>query len=105
MAPDPDMIDHLKIAIAAAAGGFVRLLFRPGKTWGQTLWVIIACISCGYYSTPAVMHWFALPPNFVGAVGAAAGFIGLSVAEGVLRAVDGVDVQAMAARVIRRIWP
>lgn len=105
MAPDPDLLDHFKIAFAAAAGGLVRLLFRPGKSWGQTLWVMAACITCGYYSTPIAMHWLALPAHFVGAVGAAAGFIGLSVAEGVLRAVDGVDVQALAARFFRRWVP
>ncbi len=103
---DPALIsDEIKIALAAAAGGCVRLLFRPGKTIGQTIWVMLACMTCGFYATPPTMAWLHLPPEFVGAVGAATGFVGLSVAEAVLQTVDSVDIKALLDRILRRWLP
>jgi len=99
---DPGITDEIKIALAAAAGGLVRLLFRPGKTVAQTAWVLLACMTCGFYATPPLMAIFHLPPEFVGAVGAACGFVGLSVAEAALQLVDSVDIRALAERVLRR---
>lgn len=102
---DPSVADELKIAIAAALGGLVRLLFRPGKSWGQTAWVLLACMTCGYYATHPVMALLHLPAEFVGAVGAATGFVGLSVAEAALAAVDAIDLKAAIERVVRRWFP
>ncbi len=45
--------------------------------------------------TPVVAYWWELDPNYYGAMGAAIGFIGLSIAEAFLRAGDRLDVKEL----------
>lgn len=65
----------------------------------------MACMTCGYYATHLIMMALTLPADFIGAAGAAAGFVGLSLAEAALGAVDSIDVRALFARVIKRWLP
>lgn len=93
---DPQALAHAKLAIAALCGGIVRLFLRPATSFLRTGWALFACVTCGFYGTPAMMHYLQLTPDsdFIGAMGAALGFIGLSVAERILRAADGLDLKS-----------
>ena len=96
---DPSWLVHAKLAFAAMCGGVVRLLFRPAASLVKTLWLLFGCITCGFYATPVVIKWFGVvDPEYVGAMGALIGFIGLSFAEGALRAADKFDVGAWFER-------
>lgn len=88
------IVAHAKIAFAALCGGLVRLLFRPAASLTKTFLMLFGCVSCGYWGTPAAMQWFAFDEAYAGAVGALLGFIGLSLAEGLLKAVDGFEFKA-----------
>lgn len=90
---DPNWAVHAKLAFAAFCGGMTRLLFRPAASFVKTIWLLFGCMTCGYYGTPVVMHWWALDQSYVGAVGASVGFIGLSVAEAALRSADKLDLR------------
>jgi hypothetical protein len=90
---DPSWAVHAKLAFAAFCGGMTRLLFRPAATFLKTVWLLFGCMTCGYYGTPLVMHWWTLDSSYVGAVGASIGFIGLSVAEAALRSADKLDLR------------
>jgi hypothetical protein len=89
---------HVKLAVASLCGGVLRLLFRPAK--GQTMreallksaWLLFGCVTCGYYFTPVVMNWWRFDESYSGAVGALIGFVGLSIAEGILKGVDGFNI-------------
>lgn len=89
---DPAWMVHIKIAVAAACGGVVRLLFKPATSFVKTVWLLFGCVTCGFYGTPALVKWWAIDVEYVGAVGALLGFIGLSFAEGALRAADELNV-------------
>lgn len=98
---DPATAANLKIAGAALAGGMVRMFLRPTRTLLQTAMLLASCITCGTFGTTPVMRWFDMPDEYVGSVGALLGFIGLSFAEGVLRAVDAFDFRAVLNSLIR----
>lgn len=99
---DPYWMDQAKIAFAALCGGMVRLLFRPSSSIAKSAWLLFACVTCGYYGTPPLMHYMAAPVEFAGAIGAAIGFAGLSIAEGMLKAIDGFDFRQLLARFIAK---
>lgn len=90
---DPSWLVHVKLAFAAFCGGMTRLLFRPAATFLKTIWLLFGCVTCGYYGTPVVMRWWELDGAYAGALGAAIGFIGLSIAEGALGAADKLDLK------------
>jgi hypothetical protein len=54
----------------------------------KTIWLLFGCVTCGFYGTPVLMRWWGLDTDYAGAVGAVLGFVGLSFAEGGLRAAD-----------------
>lgn len=95
---DPWWLVHAKLAFAALCGGFVRLLFRPATSFLKTAWLLFGCVTCGYFGTPAAMHWWEIEPDFSGAVGALIGFVGLSFAEGMLKMIDNFDVKEWLIR-------
>lgn len=96
---DPVWLAHAKIIIAAACGGMVRLLYKPAESIIKSIWLLFGCITCGFYSTPILISRFDLNAvDYAGAIGAATGFIGLSVAGGVLKAVDAFDFRALMQR-------
>lgn len=99
---DAAWVVHAKLAFAAFCGGMTRLLFRPAASFLKTLWLLFGCVTCGYYGTPVVLHWWGVDTNYAGAVGASIGFIGLSLAEAALRAADRVDLREWLAGIIAR---
>lgn len=82
---DPAVAHNAKIAIGAAGGGLVRVFLRPARTLGQTILLLISCIACGFYGARPLIDLWHLPVDYAGAVGALAGFIGLSFAEALLK--------------------
>lgn len=76
-----------------------RLLFRPATSFLKTIWLLFGCVTCGYYGTPVISYWWSLDAQYTGALGAAIGFVGLSIAEAFLRAADKFD-----ARELLRAW-
>jgi hypothetical protein len=99
---DPAWLEHAKLAFAAFCGGVLRLLFRPAQSFLKSIWLLFGCVTCGFYGTPAIMRWWEMDQAFVGAIGALLGFLGLSIAEGLLKAVDGADFKAWVARWVRK---
>jgi len=90
---DPTLLANAKIAFAALCGGIVRLLFRPAESIFQTIWLLFACVTCGFYGTPAVVKWLAIvEPDYIGAIGALVGLVGISFARGALIAADKFDL-------------
>lgn len=89
---------HLKLAFASFWGGVLRLFLRPveGESFfhavAKSMWMLFGCVTCGYYFTPVIMGWWGVGGNYTGAVGALLGFVGLSIAEGILAGVDGINV-------------
>lgn len=88
---DPSIAANAKIAVGAAAGGIVRSFLRPARSLTHTVLLLFSCVTCGFYGTQPLIDWFSLPVDYAGAVGAALGFLGLSIAEGLLRAFDRFD--------------
>ena len=99
---DPAWLVHAKLAFAAFCGGMTRLLFRPAASFLKTIWLLFGCVTCGYYGTPVVMRWWELDDAYAGALGAAIGFIGLSLAEAALRAADKLDVKDFLRSILLR---
>jgi len=96
---DPAWIVHAKIAFAAMCGGIVRLLFKPAANFVKTIWLLFGCVTCGFYGTPVMVKWLGIDGvEYIGAVAAALGFLGLSFAEAALRAADKFDVSAWVSR-------
>ena len=95
---DPAWIVHAKLAFASLCGGIVRLIFRPAANLLKTIWLLFGCVTCGFYGTPVLANWLSAGIEYVGAIGALLGFIGLSFAEGALRAADRFDVAGWIAR-------
>lgn len=98
---DPTTLASVKIALSAGAGGLVRMFLRPARSLAQTAMLLVSCVTCGFFGTDPLVDWLHLPSNYAGAVGALLGFIGLSIAEGVLRAVDALDFRAILAGIIK----
>ena len=95
-----ELVPHAKVALASALGGMVRLFLRPTRGILPTLTLLASCVTCGYFGQPAFSYAFSLPERFDGAVGALIGLIGVSLAEGVLKAVDRFDFKALLLRLI-----
>lgn len=92
------VLAHLKLAVAALCGGIVRLLFRPAASLAKAAWLLFGCVTCGFYGTPPVVAFWKLPETFAGAIGALLGLVGLTFAERILKAVDGLDLGAILLR-------
>lgn len=99
---DVAWLAHAKLAFAAFCGGMTRLLFRPAASFLKTIWLLFGCVTCGYYGTPVVMHWWGLDEAYAGALGAAIGFIGLSLAEAALRGADKMDLKDFLRSILLR---
>jgi len=84
MAIDPELLATLKLLGAAACGGVVRMFLRPAKTLTSSALLLISCIIVGGYGTHPALWWLGLGEEFAGAMGAALGFIGLSIAQAAL---------------------
>lgn len=95
---DPGLVANAKIAVAALFGGLIRLFFRPTETVLKTVWLLVGCVTCGFYGTPALLKWWEIDPEYSGAIGAALGLVGLSFAQGALKAADKIDVIGWMAR-------
>jgi len=95
---DPAVVANAKVAVAAAAGGVVRICLRPARSLAQTILLLFSCITCGFYATRPVIDWWQLPTDYAGAVGALTGFLGLSIAEAVLK----LDFRVLITRVLGR---
>jgi hypothetical protein len=94
---DPQTTASIKIALSAGAGGMVRMFLRPARSLAQTVLLLVSCITCGFFGTQPVIALWGLPVSYAGAVGALLGFIGLSIAEGALKALDAFDFRALLA--------
>jgi len=99
---DPAWMAHAKLAFASFCGGVMRLFFRPASSFVKTIWLLFCCVTCGYYGTPAAMHWLEFDPEMSGAVGALLGFLGLSIAEGLLKAVEGIDLKSWVLQILSK---
>ncbi|AJP72260.1 hypothetical protein [Sphingomonas hengshuiensis] len=99
---DPAMVAQARIALAALCGGITRLLFRPAESLRKSAWLLFGCVTCGFYGTPPLLAWWALPQDSAGAIGALLGFVGLSFAEGLLRAADKMDLTAWLTSWLRK---
>ena len=98
---DPVWMVHAKLAFASLCGGIVRLLFRPAENLGKTIWLLFGCVTCGFYATPIIVNWLGVTgPEWVGALGAVIGLIGLSFANGVLSSADRFDLSSWLGRKI-----
>lgn len=91
---DPGLVANAKIAIASMFGGITRLLFKPAESIVKTAWLLLGCVTCGFYGTPAIMKWWEIDPEYAGAIGAALGLVGLSFAQGAIKAADKFDLTA-----------
>ncbi len=89
---DPDMVENAKVAFAALCGGITRLLFKPAESIRKTIWLLFGCVTCGFYGTLPVLRLLGLDTDYSGAIGAALGLVGLSLAQGALTAADKFDV-------------
>lgn len=94
---DPSWMDHLKLGVAAFAGGMARLYIKPATSLLRSVWQLFGCITCGYYGTPVILGWWEIDAAYAGAVGASIGFIGLSIAEATLLAADKMDFKEWVA--------
>ena len=95
---DPEIWSALKVAAAALCGGIVRMFLRPAKSLTQTVLLLISCVIVGGFATAPALAWFSLGPEWAGAMGAALGFSGLSVAQAVLRGLDRLDLSDLFNR-------
>lgn len=98
MGLDPDLVENAKIAFAALCGGMTRLLFKPAENIIKTVWLLLGCVTCGFYGTPAIMKWWDMDLEYAGAIGAALGLVGLSFAQGAIMAADKFDIAAWINR-------
>jgi len=88
------MVPHAKVAAAAFFGGVVRMFLRPAKNLMQTALLLVSCVTCGYFGQPVTSYLLGLPERFDGAIGALIGLIGVSLAQGALKAADRFDFHA-----------
>ncbi|MXP24802.1 hypothetical protein GRI39_01915 [Altererythrobacter indicus] len=99
---DPAWLVHAKLAGASLCGGMVRLLLRPASSFLKSLWLLFACVTCGFYGTFPAMAWLGVDVEYVGAVGALLGLLGISFAEGMLKAVDSFNFRAWLERLLAK---
>lgn len=83
---------HAKVAAAAFFGGVVRMFLRPARSLTQTALLLTSCVTCGYFGQPVASYFLGLPERFDGAVGALIGLVGVSLAQGLLKAADKADL-------------
>ena len=95
---DPEFLAATKVAGAALCGGIVRMFLRPARDLRQTVLLLLCCIICGGFATPIVMDVWQLPDHWAGAMGAALGFVGLSVAQAVLKGLDHLNLGSFFQR-------
>lgn len=89
---DPSIAAQAKVSAAALMGGVVRMFLHPAKGLMQAAMLLLSCVIVGGFATPVVMDLWDVPADYAGAMGAALGFAGLSVAQAVLRGLDSLDL-------------
>lgn len=100
MEVDPGVVANAKIAVASLFGGIMRLSLKPAETILKTVWLLMGCVTCGVYGAPVIVKWWDIPPDpeYVAGFGAALGLVGLSFAQGALKAADKFDLSAWFQR-------
>ncbi|QIG80001.1 hypothetical protein [Stakelama tenebrarum] len=98
----PAWFANAKIAVAGACGAVVLLYFRPETSFVRTMWLVFCGAVCAFYFTPfAIKVLMAMPwisrffvgdANDAGLVGMLIGFLGMTIAKSVLRAVESFDL-------------
>lgn len=74
------------------------MFLRPARSLTQTALLLTSCVTCGYFGQPVASYLLGLPERFDGAMGALIGLIGVSLAEGALKAADKADIAAWFTR-------
>ncbi len=87
-----EIVAAAKVAGAALCGGIVRMFLRPAKSLTQTALLLLSCVIVGGFGAAPALAWFNLSSEWAGAMGAALGFSGLSVAQAILRGLDKLDL-------------
>jgi hypothetical protein len=96
------LVDHGKLAFAALCGGVVRLLFKPASSLMKTVWMLACCVTCGFYGTAPVADWLNLNGDYRDATAAVIGLVGLSFAEGTLKAIDAFNLKDWLLKLLDR---
>lgn len=91
---DPETAHIARVGSAAFAGGVMFHALRPAASVVGLLTRMTASVLAGLVFTDPVMIYFSIGSDFVWGVGALIGLCGLSVAHGVLRAVEKFDFTA-----------
>lgn len=99
---DVAWVVHGKVAFASLCGGIVRLLFKPADSIVKTIWLLFGCVTCGFYATPALVQFFGVDPSYRDAIAATSGFLGLTVAGGILAAVEAFDFKGWIRGMVPR---
>lgn len=88
-------VPHAKIAGAAFAGGVVRLFLRPAPNISQSAFLLASSAICGYFGHPLAIYALGLDQMQSAAL---FGLVGLSLAEGALKAADKADLVSWFTR-------
>jgi hypothetical protein len=99
---DPALMANIKLGFASLCGGMLRLFFRPATTFFKNIWLLFGCVTCGFFGTPVLRDWGSFDPSYDGAIGALAGFLGLSFAEALLKFVDDFEFKAWILRLLTK---
>ena len=81
-----------KIAIAGLCGGYIRLIFRPARTWRQYVMLLVACALLSIFFAHPTIEYFELSDNKLFPVAAGIGLLGLSIVQAILKALDNLDL-------------
>lgn len=92
---DNEAVAQVRLAMSALAGGVIYHAIRPAATWAKVATRTVACVLAGFIFTEPAMLFFDIPDAYTGAVGAGIGLGGLSIASGVLRAIERFDFAAL----------
>lgn len=105
---DPTVVASAKVGAPVFFGSLLRLFLRPmpGDTafarGSKSLWCTFVSATCGFYITGTLAtHWHMTDPSSIGAVGVGVGLIGLSLAEGVLKIADNMNLWEWLAVIVK----
>jgi hypothetical protein len=79
------------IMLASFCGGLVRLFIRPAETMKRSIFLLASCTICGQFGTPFILFEFPDWAPMQNGIAACVGLVGLSIATGILRAIDRFD--------------
>lgn len=89
---DPELVASAKIAIAGLCGGYIRLIFRPARTWRQYAALLVACGLLPLFFTAPTLDFFGWARSNTFPVAAGIGLVGLSIVQAILKALDKLDL-------------